>query len=81
MYKTKITKKGQITLPAEYREKLELSKGSVVSLDLRGSQILVQKPKSDLKELFGAWSDVSDKDVTQIKRIWHDWNEKDFRRL
>ncbi len=81
MYKTKITKKGQITLPNEYREKLDLSTGSVVVVDLKKDHILVQKPKSDLEELFGAWSDITDKQVKQIKSIWRGWNEKNIRRL
>ncbi|MBI2647421.1 AbrB/MazE/SpoVT family DNA-binding domain-containing protein [Candidatus Woesearchaeota archaeon] len=81
MYKTKITKKGQITVPNEYREKLDLSRGSVVEVGLRNKQILIQKPKSDLEDLFGAWSDVTDKQVKQIKSIWRGWNEKNIRRL
>ena len=81
MYKTKITKKGQITLPNEYREKLDLSTGSVVVVDLKKDHILVQRPKSDLEELFGAWSGITDKQVKQIKNIWRGWNEKSIRRL
>lgn len=81
MYKTKITKKGQITLPNEYRERLDLSTGSVVVVELRKNQILVQKPKSDLAELFGSWSDITDKQTKQIKNIWRGWNEKNIRGL
>lgn len=81
MYKTKITKKGQITLPNEYREKLDLITGSVVVVDLRKNHILVQKPQSDLEELFGAWSDITDRQLKQIKSIWRGWNEKSIRRL
>ena len=81
MYKTKVTKKGQITLPNEYREKLDLSTGSVVVVDLKKDSILVQKPKADLEGLFGAWSDMTDKEVKRIKSIWRGWNEKDIRGL
>jgi len=52
-----------------------------VVLDLKKEQILVRKPKSDLKEMFGAWSDMSSEDVKEIKAIWRGWNEKDFHRL
>ena len=81
MYKTKITKKGQITLPSHYREKLHLPTGSVVAVDLRGEQILVKKPMSSLQELFGAWSDMTEKDVKRIKNIWRGWNEKSLGRF
>lgn len=81
MFKTKITKKGQITLPSDYREKLDLSTGSVVDVDLENGQILVKKPKSTLEELFGAWSDMTDKDIKQIRKIWQGWNEKIIRRF
>ena len=81
MYKTKITKKGQIILPSDYREKLDLDTGSVVVVEIHKDQILVHKPKSDLRELFGAWSEISDKDVKCIKTIWRSWNEKNIHRF
>ena len=81
MYKTKITKKGQITLPNEYRERLDLGTGSLVVVELKNGRILVQKPKSDLRSLFGSWSDLTDKKVKEIKSTWHDWNAKNLRRL
>jgi len=81
MFKTKITKKGQITLPSDYREKLDLSTGSVVVVDLRKEQIIVQKPKSGLEELFGSWSDITDKQLKQIRTIWSKWNAKNIRRF
>jgi len=81
MYKTKVTKKGQITLPNKYRERLDLSTGSVVVLDLKKGQILVQRPKHDLEGLFGAWTDITDKQVKKIKSIWQGWNEKNIRRF
>lgn len=81
MYKTKITSKGQITLPSDYREKLELDRGSVVVVEMQRGQILVHKPKSNLENLFGAWSELTDKDIKQVKAIWRGWNEKTFHRL
>lgn len=79
MYKTKITRKGQITLPIEYREKLDLNTGSVVVVEIKNNEILVKKPKSDLKDLFGSWSDVSDKEIKKIKSVWRGWNGKNIR--
>ena len=79
MYKTKITRKGQITLPIEYREKLDLSTGSVVVVEIKNKRLMVMKPKSNLDNLFGAWSDISDKELKKIRSIWRGWNEKTIR--
>lgn len=81
MYKTKITKKGQITLPSDYRQKLDLSTGVVVEIILKNGKILVKKPKSNLDKLFGAWSDMTDKEVKKIKDIWRDWDGKNIHRF
>ena len=78
MYKTKVTKKGQITLPNKYREKLEINTGSVVAVELKNDCILIQKPKSNLDELFGSWSDLSGKELRKIKSIWRGLNEKNI---
>lgn len=81
VYKTKVTRKGQITLPIDYREKLDIGAGSVVALDVRGQHILVSKPKAKQNELFGSWSELTDGDVKRIRDVWRGWNEKNIRRF
>lgn len=81
MFKTKVTTKGQITLPSAYREKLHLSRGSVVVLDLGKDEIFVRKPKSKLEELFGVWSDMTDEDIRRIRAVWRGWNGKSIPRF
>lgn len=79
MYATKITRKGQITLPKVLREKLNLKVGTVVEVGLARKSILVRKPSPDMEELFGAWSDVTDEDIREIRKIWRGWNAKGIR--
>jgi AbrB family looped-hinge helix DNA binding protein len=81
MYKTKLTQKGQITIPSLYREKLHLSRGSVLIVEMIKSKIMIEKPKENIDRLFGAWKDLSDKDLEEIKSIWAGWNEKDIGKL
>ena len=40
-----------------------MNTGSVVVVEIKNNEILVKKPKSDLKNLFGSWSDVSEKEI------------------
>lgn len=79
MYATKVTRKGQITLPKALREKLNLRVGSVVEVSLAKESITIRKPSSDIGMLFGAWSDVKDDDLKQIRKIWRGWNAKGIR--
>ena len=81
MYKTKITKKGQITIPHIYRKKLHLSTGSVLDVDMVKNRITIEKPKADIENLFGVWKDLPDKDVKEIRNIWAGWNEKNICKL
>ena len=37
--------------------------------------------KTKLEELFGSWSDITDKQVKEIKDIWRSWNEKNILRF
>ncbi len=67
-----------ITYVYEYREKLNLGAGSVVAVELKNDKILVEKPKADLKALFGTWTDLDDKKIREIKKVWSNWNEKNI---
>ena len=70
MYQTKMTKKGQITIPVEYRKKLGLSTSSVVALELKEDKILLEKPKDDLEALFGAWKDMPKERIQKMRARW-----------
>ena len=49
---TKISKGLQITIPAEFRNKLELEVGSKVEIDLEDSKIIISPIDEDLEKLF-----------------------------
>ena len=70
MYQTKMTKKGQITIPAEYRKKLGLSTSSVVALDLKEDRIILERPKDELEALCGAWKDMPLERIKKMRARW-----------
>lgn len=37
--------------------------------------------KVNLEDLFGSWSEVTDKQLKEIKASWRGWNEKIIRRF
>ncbi|MBI2041294.1 MAG: AbrB/MazE/SpoVT family DNA-binding domain-containing protein [DPANN group archaeon] len=45
----KITRQGQITLPAEARDKLELKEGDIVEMYYDGNMVLIKKRKEPVK--------------------------------
>jgi hypothetical protein len=44
-------------------------------------KVMRNKPKSDLKELFGAWSDIKDSDSKNIRAIWRGWYKKNAKSI
>ena len=42
-YSTKLTSKGQMTLPAPFRKKLGLKPGEQVLVEMRGKEVIIQK--------------------------------------
>ena len=81
MYRTKLTQKGQITVPLEYREKLNLATGSVVEIKMKNKEILLKKAEEDLDKLFGKWKNLSEKSLKELRSAWKGWNAKDFNKL
>lgn len=47
MHKRKISKNGQINLPAQIRKQLDLQKGDTVSLQIEGNTILIRRVAVD----------------------------------
>ena len=49
---TKISKGLQITIPAEFRNKLDLEVGSKIEIDLKDNKIIISPIDEDLEKLF-----------------------------
>lgn len=81
MYKTKLTKKGQVTIPCQYRERLHLNTGTVLVVEMKKNKIMIEKPKMNIENLFGAWKNLNDETLKEIKKAWTGWNEKSISKL
>ena len=44
-YISRVTKKGQITIPYEIREKLGIKPGDIVVFEIRNKEIIIRKAK------------------------------------
>ncbi|MHB8568399.1 MAG: AbrB/MazE/SpoVT family DNA-binding domain-containing protein [Nitrososphaerales archaeon] len=72
---SKVTRKGQITIPASFRSKHGIVEGSAVEIDLEDSRLTV-KPIPDLLKLVGV--DKGKYDPTEIKEML-DKSRKNWR--
>ena len=82
MLTTKVTKKGQITIPVEYRKQLDIGIGTIVMIKRDDNKLLIEKPmaKGEIMKLKGAWKDVSEKVFKDMEKMWGRWNEKSIAR-
>lgn len=53
MLSSSVTTKGQVTIPAELREKLGIKPGDRVGFVAEGDRILIQRQDSAVESLFG----------------------------
>ncbi len=78
MLTTKVTKKGQITIPLEYRKEFKLDIGTVVQIKKSRDGLIIEKPKKDIMSLKGAWKDIPEKVFKDMGKSWSSWNDKSF---
>jgi AbrB family looped-hinge helix DNA binding protein len=64
MFTAKITKKGQVTIPAEFRKKL---KTDVVKIEMKGDRIIIQ-PYRKLGGIFHKYA-IKDKSIEEIMKM------------
>ncbi len=52
-YQTKVTSKGQMTLPAPFRKKLGIKPGERLSINMQGNKVIIEKIDwlSDLRKI------------------------------
>ena len=66
MEKVTVSSKGQIAIPKQVREALNLTEGSKLSLEVRGQEIVLSKTAA-WKKLQGAGRDLK-KDFTEFRK-------------
>ena len=50
---TKVTKKGQVTIPKKLREKLKINEGDLVEVSIKGDYIIIKKAVRPTDKLLG----------------------------
>jgi AbrB family looped-hinge helix DNA binding protein len=70
---SKVTRKGQITIPSEFRARHKIVKGSVVQLTDEGSRLIIE-PVPDLLDLAGA--DAGKYAPHELKRMLDESRER-----
>jgi AbrB family looped-hinge helix DNA binding protein len=70
-----VTTKGQITLPSEIREQLDIEKGSRMVVLIKGGWIFM-RPVKRLSELRGILKEAGKKSEELVREIRQEWDEK-----
>jgi len=74
MLKVKVTRKYQVTIPQEVREKIGVNVGDELFVREEERRIILEKP-IDLDKLAGAWGHVEDTEsfMEEARRLWKTW--------
>jgi len=74
MAKVKVTRKYQVTIPEEVREKTGLSIGDEVIVKNDEDKIVIERPM-DIKKLAGSWDHVvsTEKFMEEVRQLWKTW--------
>ncbi len=64
-----ISKGKQITIPAEFRKKLDLKAGSRVELERKGNKIVIKPIEEDIEKLFAEAKNVKPKHKLTAKQM------------
>ena len=71
----KITSKGQITIPAEIRKSLGISRGDRIIFEQKGDDIIIKKAEEkSLVSLLESTSPLSEKATKSMKKIRDEWD-------
>ena len=68
----KVTRKSQITIPQEIREKLGIKEGDLLCIDIEGDRIVIEKPK-DLKPGEPVGEEEYRKIISELEEIRKKW--------
>ncbi len=77
MEKVKVTRKYQVTIPKEIRERIGIKIGDELLVSEDEQRIILEKP-ADLDAIAGAWSHIEDADsfMKDVRRLWRTWRLK-----
>lgn len=64
MQKVKMSRKGQVVIPAEIRRKLNIKQGEMVFVE-EDSGVIKIKPKTKLRSLCGTWPELDIETITR----------------
>ena len=71
----KITSKGQITIPAEIRKTLGISRGDRILFEQKGDDIIIKKAEEkSLVSLLESTSPLSEKATKSMEKIRDEWD-------
>lgn len=77
MAKVKVTRKYQVTIPREVRERIDIDIGDELLVTEEGERIVMKKV-GDLENLAGSWDHIESTDefMREIRKIWETWRLK-----
>jgi len=76
-----VDERGRITLPSKIRKKVKITKGSILSVDVRGDEIILRKVERVSKKFAGVFKvkrevpDNLDEFIIEAVKEW--WREKE----
>ena len=77
MEKVKVTRKYQVTIPKEIRERIGVNIGDELLVNRSGRRIVLEKPV-DLEDLAGSWTHIESTDafMKNVRELWKTWKVK-----
>ncbi|MHA2277958.1 MAG: AbrB/MazE/SpoVT family DNA-binding domain-containing protein [Candidatus Kariarchaeaceae archaeon] len=76
METSKVTKKGQITIPKAYRELLNLQTGESVIFTLENGNLILKKAEADpISQLVGMGKNILEPNTKLQKKLRDEWDE------
>lgn len=77
MEHSRITKKGQITIPLKFRELLGIKAGEKVLFDLEDKKVVLKKaPQNPVANLVGLGKGIFGAGIDYQRKIRSEWEEK-----
>jgi len=76
----KVSKKGQIAIPSDIRQELEINEGDELLLVKKGKRIMLEKASEISKELTDEFDDLLTLTESSLKKIWQNKGDEIWKR-